>query len=121
LGAVGADRNPERGAVLRFESESMPILPEGRNPYGRQAKWGTLVKLYEYSASGYSNTHILRKDGLLARLDLLLPEIALPVRLHECRTQFKGQEGSFEQTFTGLTARKVGEWCTPTESSYSAE
>jgi hypothetical protein len=105
LAPLGSDRAAGRGTVLRFGAESMPMLPEGRNAYGREARWGTLIKLYEYHASGYSNTHILRRDGLLARLDLLLPQIALPVRLHECRPQFKGHEGSFETTLSGLAVR----------------
>ena len=105
LAPTGCDHKAGLGGVLRFTAESMPIFPEGRDAFGRLARWGTLIKLYEYSASGYSNTHILRKDGLLARLDLLLPEIALPVRLHECRPQFKGHEGSFETTLSGLTVR----------------
>jgi hypothetical protein len=61
--------------------------------------------LYEYAAAGYSNTHILRKDGLLGRLDLLLAEPALPIRLHECRSAYGGHEGSFETTLTGLAVR----------------
>jgi hypothetical protein len=85
LAPHGAEQNPHRGSVLSFVSKTMPIFPEGRNPYKKEAGWGTLIKLYEYAASGYSNTHILRKDGLLGRIDLLLMEPALPVRFHECR------------------------------------
>jgi len=83
----------------------MPIFPDGRNAYAKTSDHGTLIKLYEYTASGYSNTHILRKDGLLARLDLVLPDPALPIRLHECRSAFRGHEGSFETTLTGLRVR----------------
>jgi hypothetical protein len=83
----------------------MSIFPEGRNPYSRKSEFGTLIKLYEYAAAGYSNTHILRKDGLLSRLDLLLCDPALPVRLHECRPAFRGHEGSFETTLTGVAVR----------------
>ncbi len=50
----------------------MPIFPDGAQPYVRSAEWGTLVKLYEYYLPGH-RTHILRKSGLLARLELLLP------------------------------------------------
>lgn len=105
LAPLGAQTSVRRGEVLHFAADSMPMFPEGRNAYSRHAEWGTLVKLYEYAAAGYSNTHILRKDGLLSRLDLLLSEPALPVRLHECRSAFKGHEGSFETTLTGLAVR----------------
>lgn len=105
LAPVGYSHTPRQGGVLRFLSETIPIFPSGRDPYAKPAEWGTLIKLYEYAAAGYSNTHILRKDGLLSRIDLLLAEPALPIRLHECRPAFKGHEGSFETTLAGLAVR----------------
>lgn len=105
LAPLNAKNEPGRGGVLRFSAEDMPLFPEGGGAYARSTAWGTLVKLYEYSAKGYSNTHILRKDGLLYRLDLLLPDAALPIRLHECRSGFRGHKGSFETTLTGLNVR----------------
>jgi hypothetical protein len=105
LSPLDSDKNPRRGRVLRFSANELPIFPNGREPYSRNAESGTLIKLYEYASAGYSNTHILRKDGLLAHLDLLLPDPALPVRLHECRPSFRGHEGSFETTLTGLAVR----------------
>jgi hypothetical protein len=79
---LSAEAKPGEGGVLRFSAEDMPLFPEGGDAYARRAQWDTLVKLYEYSAKGYSNSHILRKDGLLYRLDLLLPDVALPIRLY---------------------------------------
>ena len=94
---------PEHDAgVLRFDSETLPIFPDGNKPYARPTTWGTAIKLYEYKLPGRSN--ILRRAGLLYRLDLLLPGVALPVRLHECR-DFGGHEGSFATTLTGLRVR----------------
>ena len=104
LAPLGAEINPRKGGILRFPVDRMPIFPEGRNPYARESEWGTLIKLYEYTATGY-RTHILRRDGILSRLDLLLPDVALPVRLYECRTGYRGHEGSFETTLTGLSVR----------------
>ena len=105
LAPLGAQASPRHGELLRFSAESMPIFPEGRIAYARHAKWGTLIKLYEYAAAGYSNTHILRKDALLSRLDLLLAEPALPIRLYECRAAYGGHGGSFETTLTGVAVR----------------
>lgn len=105
LAPLDSDTRPGQGRVLRFSADLMPVFPDGRNAYAKTSDHGTLIKLYEYTASGYSNTHILRKDGLLARLDLLLPDPALPIRLHECRPAFRGHEGSFETTLTGLRVR----------------
>ncbi len=104
LAPHNADRSPGRGSLLRFSAEKMPIFPEGREPYARESRWGTLIKLYEYSAAGY-RSHILMKDGLLRRVDLLLPEVALPIRFYECRSGYKGHGGSPENTLTGLGVR----------------
>jgi hypothetical protein len=95
---------PEQGGVLRFTAAKMPIFPEGQKPYARETEWGTLVKLYEYDAVGFRSNIISSRGGLLSRMDLLLPEVALPVRLHECRA-YEGHEGSFETTLTGVGVR----------------
>ena len=92
---------PNEG-VLRFDSETLPLFPQGKKAYARDTKWGTAIKLYEYKLTGKS--HILRRDGLLYRLDLLLPGVALPIRLHECRG-YGGHDGSFDTTLTGLGVR----------------
>ena len=103
LAPVGAEQEPGMGGVLCFSSTSFPIFPDGRNPYGREAEWGTAIKLYEYNATGF-RTNMMLRDGLLYRLDILLPEIALPIRLHECR-DYRGHKGSFETTLSGLSVR----------------
>ena len=104
LAPVGAEGQSEKGGVLRFSADTMPILPDGRHAYAKDSEWGTLIKLYEYSLTG-SKSHILRKKGLLSRIDLLMPDVALPIRLHECRPGYGGHEGSFETTLTGIGVR----------------
>ena len=103
LAPLDSDRNPNKGKVLNFAADSMPIFPEGDKPYSRHSKWGTLIKLYEYKATHF-RSHILRPDGLLNRIDLLLPSLALPARFHECR-DYRGHSGSAETTVTGLNVR----------------
>ena len=107
LAPVGADQTPGKGGVLRFEADELPILPDKKQAYIRAARWGTLIKLYEFggSTSSFSNTNILMKDGLLSRMDLLLAEPALPIRLHECRSTYTGHSGSFDTSLTGLVVR----------------
>ncbi len=104
LAPVGADEVPQNGHVMTFAAETMPLFPDGPQPYARESEWGTLIKLYDYSLPGH-RTHILRKSGLLARLELLLPELALPIRLHECRPGYGGKEASYDTTLTGLAVR----------------
>ncbi|MCZ6776656.1 MAG: hypothetical protein O7D34_09395 [Ignavibacteria bacterium] len=103
LAPIGAKDKPGEGGVLRFSSDSMPIFPEGRNAYARESEWGTLIKLYEYRTS--YRTSMFRDGGILRPLDLLLPDIGLPVRLYECRSSYKGHKGSFETTLNGLIVR----------------
>ena len=102
LAPDGAHERPQHGEVLRVERESLPIFPEGQEAYKRQATWGTLIKLYEYRTK--ARTHMFRRGGLQERLDILLPGLVLPIRLHECR-DYRGEERSFETTLTGLEVR----------------
>ena len=104
LAPLGVDSDPGKGGVLRFDSKTAPIFPERREPYARSAEWGTLIKLYEYGATGFRSNIIFSRGGLLSRIDLLLPDIALPVRLYECRP-YGGHVGSFETTLTGVGTR----------------
>ena len=104
LAPAGADTHPSKGHVLLFAADEMPIFPEGRNAYARPSGYGTLIKLYEYAVRGHQS-NILMRDGLLSRMELLLPDVALPVRFHECRENYKGHAGSFETTMTGLAVR----------------
>lgn len=103
MAPLGADLAPHCGEVLRFSADTLPMFPEGNRPYVRESTCGTLVKLYEYSATGFKSNMLMR-DGVLGRADILLPEVALPVRFHECRS-YAGHAGSFETTLTGLSVR----------------
>ena len=103
LAPLEADTVPGRGGVLRFRADSLPLFPRRNQAYVRDTQWGTAIKLYEYNA-GRFRSHILLPDGWLYRLDLLLPQVALPIRLHECR-DYTGRRGSFDTTLTGLSVR----------------
>jgi len=92
-----------RGEVLSFDAETLPLMPEGNTALSREVRHGSCIKLYEYDMKGFKS-HVLMKGELLSRLELLLPEIALPVRVHECR-DFRGHSGSFANTLVGLAAR----------------
>ncbi len=104
LGVLESRALPGHGGVLRFSSDTMPIFPKETNPYGQDAEWGTLVKLYEYDAVGFRSNIVFSTPSLLSRMDLLLPDVALPIRLHECR-DYRGHAGSFQTTLTGAGVR----------------
>jgi hypothetical protein len=102
LAPIGADKAPRAGRVLRFKADEMPLFPKGDDAYKRMVGHGTLVKLYEYNLTSVSN--ILRRSGLRPKIDLLLPEPALPMRFHECRAHQKSGSEQTE-TMSGLFAR----------------
>jgi len=103
LAPLGAGERPREGSILHFAADSMPLFPQGDQPYARGSAWGSLVKLYEYECKG-SKTHMLRRDGILSRVELLLPEVALPARFYECRS-FGGHSGSNATNLNGLRVR----------------
>ncbi|MFC1712483.1 hypothetical protein ACFL6S_02375, partial [Candidatus Poribacteria bacterium] len=89
------------GHILSFESNGLPLLPgEYPEAYGMELKWGTFIKLYEYQMTGLKTT--LTLDPYY-RLSLLIPSIALPVRLYERREGYKAH--SMENILSGLTVR----------------
>ena len=100
--------NEERhGGVLSFAADTFPIYPDDNDPYGREAPYGTAIKLFDYNFLG-EKSNILRGKSLLSRLDLLLPEIALPVRFYEYRKNSAGNYldvGSRRTTVSGLLRR----------------
>jgi hypothetical protein len=105
LAPIDADVSARRGKVLRFKADEMPLFPKGDSAYQRTVGHGTLVKLYEYNLTAVSN--ILRRSGLRPKIDLLLPEPALPMRFHECRDHQKSEREQAE-TMSGLFARLHG-------------
>ncbi len=95
---------PVNRGVLSFDAHNMPIFPEEQDAYKRLSSWGTLIKLFEYEMKGFRSNIVQAGGGLLRRIDLLLPEVALPIRLYECRP-YKGHAGSFETNVTGVGVR----------------
>lgn len=95
--------------LLSFEAETWPIFPETsatvRDAYQRASEYGSLVKLYEYEWQGTKSNIVSSGEGLLRRIDVGLPELALPVRLYECRADYKGGPASFATNALGLVAR----------------
>ena len=104
LAPIGADESPRKGGVLRFDSKKMPIMPRHDDAYVREVEHGTAIKLIEYGTKTGQST-ILQKDGLLYALERLMPQIALPIRLHECRGYQGVKEKSFETSLSGLVVR----------------
>ena len=104
---VGGGVKSREGDVLSFPSDTFGIFPNDDGPYMRHAAYGTAIKMYDYKFIG-ERSNILRGKSLLSRLDLLLPEIALPVRFYEYRKDKRGSYldvGSRRTTVSGLLRR----------------
>lgn len=108
LAPIGAEREPRRGRVLSFAADRFTIHPDENGPYGREARYGTAIKMYEYNFIG-NRSNIIRGKSLKSRLDLLLPKIALPIRLYEYRTNSAGNylDATRGTTLSGLL-RRIG-------------
>ena len=101
LAPVGVDECPERGRILHFQAASLPIGPRHNVPYEEEVESGTLIKLYQYQTDAV--TQFGRTGGLRQDLDVWMPHLPLPIRLHECR--WDGDPRSFEWNLTGLNRR----------------
>jgi hypothetical protein len=89
------------GKIMSFAANSLKLLP-GDYPEAlkRDLEWGTFVKLYEYQMTGLKTIVLF---DLYNRLSLLMPAVALPVRLYERRKDYSGH--TMETTLSGLTVR----------------
>lgn len=119
LAPINSNIMPKKGTLLTFESSEMLMMPDGNRPYSKPMEWGTCIKLYDYDMRGFKG-NILRKGGLLSRLEVLLPEIALPVRLHECREEYGGKPGSYDTNLLGLQERLEASRSDNLEDGYPA-
>lgn len=89
------------GCILKFRKDSLPVLPgKYPTPYENPLSWGTYIKLYEYQIGSYRTNIVF---DLYYRLSLLLPTLALPIKLCERRKGYKGH--SFDTVLTGLSVR----------------
>ena len=88
------------GKILPFGADELPLLP-GSEPMSEPLKSGTFIKLYEYDIGSGLRSNVL--FNLNYRLALLMPDVALPVRVAERRSNFSGH--SLETTIAGLSVR----------------
>ena len=88
------------GQMLSFSAGSLPIIPECEGKAPQALDYGTFIKLFNYSMTGYK-TNILMDFNY--RLSLLVPELAHPIRIRECRSGFSGH--TLATTLSGMTTR----------------
>ena len=88
------------GKILSFDAVSLPIIPETEGKPKQDMKYGTFIKLFNYDMKGYKTNIIMDYNY---RLSLLVPELAHPVRIRECRNGFTGH--TFATTLSGMATR----------------
>ena len=89
-----------RGRVLAFAAPALPLLPKSHpEAFGEPLESGTYVKLYEYEMGRLRTLITL---NLHYRLSLLMPDVALPIRMVERRDY---EAHSHENTLAGLSVR----------------
>ncbi len=88
------------GDILSFVSETLPLLPgDNRKPYSKSIPYGSFIKIYDYRLkTGRLKSDITRH--LWNRLSLLMPDIALPIKVVDTR-----QKKSPIKTLAGLSVR----------------
>jgi hypothetical protein len=90
-----------KSEILRLKADSLPLLPASYpDKLGKTLQWGTYIKLYEYDIQGLKTNVVF---DLYNALSLLLPNIALPIRLYERRKGYGGH--TLETTLSGLSVR----------------
>ena len=87
--------------ILSFDAESIPVIP-GKYPqaYSNPLEWGSFIKLFEYRMTGLRTALMLDPYN---RLSLLIPYVALPIRLVERRPGYTAHTP--EVTLSGLSVR----------------
>lgn len=90
------------GNILSFTANSLPLKPAYSSteaiPYKEEMSEGTFIKVLDYNIRGYNGTSTI---DLHDRLSLLIPSIALPIKIVECRKT----KAKRNKTLYGITAR----------------
>lgn len=92
---VGSDQS-----ILCFASDLMPIIPTSGDDFDNM-EYGMYCKMYEYNLPGRMKSNI--NMALYYRLSMLLPNLAYPVYIDECRRGYRGH--TMHRTLSGLNVR----------------
>ena len=88
------------GKILSFNEKSLPIIPCSEDSDEANLEYGTFIKLYNYDMKGYKTNIVMDFNY---RLSLLVPELAHPIRIRECRPGYSGN--TLATTLNGMTTR----------------
>ena len=80
---------------LNFSSDELEIFPEKGKQFRKKSTHGTLILLYEYKIA--TSAAIFGSETMYRQLDIQLPRLVMPIRLHETR---KKKQSTSEQSIT---------------------
>ena len=103
LAPLNSEEKPNKGDVLSFVKDKLPLIPKQNKTYSINCESGTLIKCYEYEIKNKS--HILYPSSFLFNVEAMMPDCTLPVRFAECRSSKGKADASFENTMVGLMKR----------------
>ena len=91
--------NKKHKDILSFKADKLKLFPEKMTPYKKDIEYGSLLKFYGYKMKGaYTNIVI----DFMYHTEIMMPDAVMPVRLHECRDNYKGEGKNFRDQVTSL-------------------
>lgn len=85
--------------ILSFKADSLKLFPKNMDPYKKEIEYGTLIKFYGYKMKGAQTNIVL---DFMYHTEIMMPDAVMPLRLHECRENYKGTGKNFREQVTSL-------------------
>ncbi len=89
----------KKNGILSFKSEKLKLLPKGMEPYKKEMEYGSLLKHYGYKMKGAQSNIVF---DFMYHTEIMMPDAVMPVRLHECRENYKSEGKNFREQVTSL-------------------
>lgn len=100
--------------LFHFQTKNLAIIPQTKNVGAYQEmQYGTFIKLFDYQIPRYKSN--IQFD-FNYRMSMLLPNLAHPILLRECRDIYSGH--TFETVLSGLTTRLTDDRSDNIEEGY---
>ena len=93
------DSSAKEKSIFSFKAERLKLLPEKMEPYKKDLEYGSLLKLYGYKMKGAATNIVF---DFMYHTEIMMPDAVMPVRLHECRQNYKREGKTFREQVTTL-------------------
>ena len=92
-------KNKPYNKILSFKADSLKLFPKNMEPYKKEINYGTLIKFYGYKMKGAQTNIVI---DFMYHTEIMMPDSVMPLRLHECRENYKGTGKNFREQVTSL-------------------